>query len=102
MFVPVGHARIGIGIEGIHGVVRSGRKNNVVRAPRYRQVRDPQRLRIGRRIKRARKEFAEGRRVDVGGGQRVFLRVDPIAGKIIVIGGDSREVGDPDSRRSAL
>src|SRR5205807_9613045 len=73
--LPVLDTRPCIGVKSEDTVVLGGYENNIVRAARYREVRDVERLGIDLAVHGAREQLAEGRRSHVGRSQYGFIRI---------------------------
>src|SRR5437899_11881104 len=93
---PVLDARLRIGVEGIDAVVLGGDQNDVVRAGRYRGVRDIERLRIDLGVHGAREQLAEGRTGHRGGGQGKLPAVLSGPLRVVALRENARQVGHAD------
>ncbi len=93
---PIHHARIRVGVKGVHGIVRSGGENHIVRTACDGKIADPEGLRINRGVHGTGKQLCERGGVDVGRSKRKFLRVDTGARGFVVVGGHTGEVGNAD------
>ncbi len=94
--MPVGDAWAGVSVKGVHGVTHRCRYDYVVLAywDSDAHIRNPQRLSVNGAVRAAREQLGERGSVHQRRSESVFLGVCSIAGEVIVVSEDAREIGN--------
>src|SRR6266478_4525804 len=95
--MPKLHAWVGIRVKRVHAVMLGGHDDYIMLRPIYGYIGNPQRLRVDRAVGTAREELSECGGINVRRSECILLPVDAIAGQIIMVGQDARQIGHGDT-----